>query len=84
MLSGTGPLEFEQEKAEKAKVNPQDMFRTEEYSEWDEEGIPTKDAQGEEVTKSKRKTLKKAGDKQKKLYDSHLARGSGGSGGSGA
>ncbi|RXW23372.1 hypothetical protein EST38_g2505 [Candolleomyces aberdarensis] len=70
-------LRLEKEKAEKAKVNPQDLFRTEEYSEWDEDGIPTKDAQGEEVTKSKRKTLKKAWDKQKKLYDSQLASGSG-------
>jgi cysteinyl-tRNA synthetase len=70
-------LRLEQEKAAKAKVNPQDMFRTDEYSEWDEDGIPTKDAQGEEVTKSKRKTLKKAWDKQKRLYDAQVATGSG-------
>ena len=70
-------LRVEKDKAEKAKVNPQDMFRTEEYSEWDGDGIPTKDAQGEEVTKSKRKTLKKAWDKQKRLYDAQVAAGSG-------
>ncbi|TFK25515.1 cysteinyl-tRNA synthetase [Coprinopsis marcescibilis] len=64
---------LEKEKAEKAKLRPQDMFRTEEYSEWDEDGVPTKDSHGEEVTKSKKKTLKKAWDKQKKLYDSSLA-----------
>jgi cysteinyl-tRNA synthetase len=65
---------LEKEKAEKAKVRPQDMFRTEEYSEWDEDGIPIKDAQGEEVTKSKKKTLKKAWDKQQKLYESQLGK----------
>ncbi|KAH6914174.1 cysteinyl-tRNA synthetase [Coprinopsis sp. MPI-PUGE-AT-0042] len=65
---------LEREKAEKAKVRPQDMFRTEEYSEWDEDGLPTKDAQGEEVTKSKKKTLKKAWDKQQKLYESQIGK----------
>jgi len=65
---------LEKEKEAKARLPPQEMFRTDEYSEWDEEGIPTKDAQGEEVTKSKRKTLKKAWDKQKKLYESFIAK----------
>jgi cysteinyl-tRNA synthetase len=68
-------LRLEQEKVEKAKVNPKDMFRTEEYAQWDDDGIPTVDAQGEEVTKSKRKTLKKAWDKQKKLYDAYTTKG---------
>jgi cysteinyl-tRNA synthetase len=68
-------LRSEQEKAEKAKVNPVNMFKTEEYTQWDDDGIPTVDAQGEEVTKSKRKTLKKAWDKQKKLYDAYIAKG---------
>lgn len=67
-------IRLEQEKAEKARVRPQDMFKTAEYSQWDEDGIPTVDAQGEEVTKSKKKTLKKAWDKQKKLYDAQAAR----------
>ena len=41
---------------EKAKLSPVDMFRTatEEYSAWDEQGISTKDAQGEEIAKGKR------------------------------
>lgn len=68
-------LRQEQEKAEKAKVNPKDLFKTDEYSQWDEDGLPTVDAQGEEVTKSKRKTLKKVWDKQKKLYDAYIAKG---------
>jgi len=35
------------------------MFKTPEYSEWDADGLPTKDAQGAEVAKSKRKQLAK-------------------------
>ncbi|KAF5325652.1 hypothetical protein D9611_000121 [Ephemerocybe angulata] len=66
---------LEKEKAEKARVKPEDMFKTDEYSQWDEDGLPTVDAQGEEVTKSKRKTLKKAWDRQKKLYDAQLKAG---------
>jgi len=55
--------------AEKAKVDPKQMFRTEEYSEWDEDGVPTKEKGGEEVTKTKRKKLGKEWDKQKKLHE---------------
>ncbi|KAJ2796112.1 cysteinyl-tRNA synthetase, partial [Coemansia helicoidea] len=48
---------------EKAKVPPQDMFRTPEmrelYSAWDESGIPTKDAAGEDLSKSRAKKLAK-------------------------
>jgi cysteinyl-tRNA synthetase len=57
--------------AEQAKVNPRDMFRTEEYSAWDEEGLPTKDAKGEEVTKGKSKKLRKEWEKQKKLFEEY-------------
>ncbi|KAH8732110.1 tRNA synthetases class I (C) catalytic domain-containing protein [Phaeosphaeriaceae sp. PMI808] len=45
----------EAEKKEKlaaqAKVDPRDMFRTEEWGEWDSDGVPVKDAKGEEVGK---------------------------------
>jgi cysteinyl-tRNA synthetase len=56
---------------EKAKLSPVDMFRTatEEYSAWDEQGIPTKDAQGEEIAKSKRKKLVKEWQRQQKLHE---------------
>jgi cysteinyl-tRNA synthetase len=54
--------------AEKAKISPEQMFRTEEYSEFDEQGLPTKEKGGEEVTKSKRKKLLKEWEKQKKVY----------------
>ncbi|KAJ6591709.1 cysteinyl-tRNA synthetase [Mycena vulgaris] len=61
----------ERQKREQASVDPKDMFRTEEYSEWDNEGIPTKDAGGVDVAKSKKKTLKKDWDKQKRLHDTY-------------
>jgi cysteinyl-tRNA synthetase len=61
--------------AEQAKINPKDMFRTDEYSAWDEEGLPTKDAKGEEVTKGKGKKLKKEWEKQKKLFEEYAKSG---------
>jgi cysteinyl-tRNA synthetase len=68
-------LEEEQKKKEEAaKVDPKTMFRTNEWSEWDEDGIPTKDAKGEEVTKSRTKALKKIWDRQKKAYDAWLSK----------
>jgi cysteinyl-tRNA synthetase len=57
--------------AEQAKISPKDMFRTEEYSAWDDEGLPTKDAKGEEVTKGKSKKLKKEWEKQKRLFEEY-------------
>ncbi|KAI5804596.1 tRNA synthetases class I (C) catalytic domain-containing protein [Geopyxis carbonaria] len=61
--------EDEARKREAAKVDPRQMFRTEEWGEWDDEGVPTRDAKGEEVTKSKRKTLVKAWERQRKLFE---------------
>jgi cysteinyl-tRNA synthetase len=57
--------------AEQAKIDPKDMFKTDEYSAWDADGMPTKDAKGEEVTKGKSKKLRKEWEKQKKLYEEH-------------
>jgi cysteinyl-tRNA synthetase len=54
---------------ERARVNPKDMFRTEAYSEWDENGLPTRGGDGEELTNSRRKTLRKAWERQRRLYD---------------
>ncbi|KAH8664226.1 tRNA synthetase class I catalytic domain-containing protein [Xylariales sp. PMI_506] len=60
------------EKWEKAKVKPEDMFKSgeaaEKYSEWDVEGLPTKLKDGSEVPKSQLKKLKKDWDRQKKAY----------------
>ncbi|KAI0471767.1 tRNA synthetases class I (C) catalytic domain-containing protein [Xylariaceae sp. FL0804] len=59
----------EQEKWEKAKMAPEEMFKTDErYSEWDGEGMPTKLKDGAEVPKSQLKKLKKDWDRQKKAH----------------
>ncbi|KAI5291632.1 hypothetical protein KEM54_002562 [Ascosphaera aggregata] len=60
-------------KAEKGKLSHLEMFKTKEYSAWDAEGLPTKDAEGNELTKSKAKKLKKDWDRQKKLHEAWLA-----------
>lgn len=65
--------------AEKAKLSPEQMFRIEEYSEWDDQGLPTKEKSGEEITKSKRKKLIKEWDRQKKMHDEWLKTGGGSS-----
>jgi cysteinyl-tRNA synthetase len=58
--------------AEQAKINPKDMFKTDEYSAWDEEGLPMKDKDGADVAKGRVKKLRKEWEKQKKLYEEHL------------
>ncbi|KAJ1919820.1 cysteinyl-tRNA synthetase [Mycoemilia scoparia] len=64
------------EKLEKGKVSPQEMFRTEdrrsEFSEWDENGFPTKDKDGNELTKNKKKNLEKELKKQQVLHEEYL------------
>ena len=52
----------------RASVDPKEMFKNEQYSEWDEQGIPTRDAKGEELTKSAKKKLAKLHEKQQKIY----------------
>ncbi|KAI1138694.1 tRNA synthetases class I (C) catalytic domain-containing protein [Hypoxylon sp. FL0543] len=65
----------EQEKWEKAKVAPQDMYKGDErYSEWDAEGIPTKMKDGSEVPKSQLKKLKKDWERQKKAHSEYQAK----------
>ena len=63
----------EKEKTERGKLSPQEMFKTDEYSAWDEDGVPTKDRDGEEITKSRGKKLRKDWDRQKKFHESWLA-----------
>ncbi|PGH09417.1 cysteine-tRNA ligase [Polytolypa hystricis UAMH7299] len=60
------------EKAEKGKISNLDMFRTNEFSAWDEDGLPTKDAAGQEITKSRSKKLKKDWERQKKAHEAWL------------
>lgn len=55
-------------------VDPKVMFKMGEemlskYSAWDEEGLPTHDKEGVELTKSAIKKLKKDWLKQKKTFD---------------
>jgi cysteinyl-tRNA synthetase len=57
---------------EKAEVSHFDLFRTPEFSEWDDQGIPTKDQEGKEVTKSQRKKLVKEWERQKKRHEEWL------------
>jgi hypothetical protein len=53
-------------------VAPEQMFRNqpELYSEFDAEGIPIKDSEGKEISKSMQKKLKKEWEKQKRLFES--------------
>ncbi|BGP41854.1 cysteinyl-tRNA synthetase [Rhodotorula kratochvilovae] len=65
------------ERLEKGRVDPREMFRAgaaagAEWSEWDAEGLPVKDREGNEVPKSRGKKLKKEWDAQKKLHDEFL------------
>lgn len=63
---------------EKAKVPHTELFKTGEFqgefSAWDENGFPTKDAQGEDVTKSRLKKLQKQWGAQKKLHEEWVQR----------
>lgn len=63
----------DREKLEKGKQSHLDMFRTSEFSAWDAEGLPTKDAEGKDVAKSRSKKLKKDYERQKKLHEAWLA-----------
>ncbi|KAG0172106.1 hypothetical protein DFQ30_011154 [Apophysomyces sp. BC1015] len=61
------------EKLEKGKVAPQQMFKSsDEFSQFDENGMPTHSKDGEELTKSRRKKLQKEWDTQKKLHEEYL------------
>lgn len=58
-----------QAKADKGQVSHLEMFRTDEYSEWDQDGIPVKDKEGNELAKSRGKKLRKEWERQKKLHE---------------
>jgi len=58
--------------AEKAKTSHKDMFKTAEYSVWNEDGLPTKDAEGNDVPKSRLKKLAKEWGIQKKMHEEYL------------
>lgn len=61
-------------KLEKSKIAPVEMFRPPHvaeglYTAWDDNGLPTKDDKGEEISKGKNKKLKKEWDAQVKAHD---------------
>lgn len=59
------------EKEARKNVPPEEMFRsqTDLYSAFDDSGVPTADKNGEPLSKSAVKKLKKEWDKQKKLFE---------------
>lgn len=57
------------EKAEKGRVSHLLMFRTGEWSAWDEEGVPTRDREGAEVGRSREKKLRKEWAAQKRAHE---------------
>lgn len=63
----------EAERLEKGRQSHVEMFRTSEFSDWDADGIPLKNADGSEINKSKSKTLRKTWERQKKLHEAYLA-----------
>lgn len=66
----------DQEAREKAKMPPEEMFKTDErYSAWDEQGLPSKMKDGSDVPKSQQKQNKKNWDRQKKAHDDLKAKG---------
>jgi cysteinyl-tRNA synthetase len=64
----------QEEKDKKDSVDPATMFKTEEYEEWDAEGLPTKLKGGEELPKSRAKKVEKLFKAQKKAYEGWLKR----------
>ncbi|QRD85287.1 Cysteinyl-tRNA synthetase [Aspergillus flavus] len=61
------------ERLEKGRLSHLDMFRTSEFSAWDEDGMPTKDAVGEPINKSRSKKLRKGWERQKKAHEAWVA-----------
>lgn len=63
------------EKAAKMKIPPQELFKamTDKYSAFDENGLPTKDQEGKELSKGAAKKVKKEWDTQKNNYEKYLA-----------
>merc|ERR1740138_1723849 len=62
--------------AEKASISPEELFKSGAnsslYAEFDDNGVPTKLAGGEELSAKKRKDLQKELEKQKKEYEKFM------------
>ncbi|AAS54011.2 AFR640Wp [Eremothecium gossypii ATCC 10895] len=64
----------EEERRARARVPPTEMFRgNSAYSAFDADGVPTADAEGEPLSKSMCKKLRKQWEQQKKAYDAWVA-----------
>lgn len=62
----------EAEKRAKASIKPEQMFLgNPSYSQWDERGIPTHDAAGQELSKNARKKVVKEYEQQAELYQKY-------------
>nr|XP_054517877.1 cysteine--tRNA ligase, cytoplasmic isoform X11 [Pan troglodytes] len=61
-------------KLAKMKIPPSEMFlsETDKYSKFDENGLPTHDMEGKELSKGQAKKLKKLFEAQEKLYKEYL------------
>jgi cysteinyl-tRNA synthetase len=66
--------EKELEKVKTSMVKPEDLFRTDEFKEWDESGVPVILANGEPVSKGQMKKSTKAVEKQAKAYQDLMAK----------
>ncbi|XP_072826630.1 cysteine--tRNA ligase, cytoplasmic isoform X3 [Vicugna pacos] len=66
--------EQEAAKLAKMKISPSEMFlsETDKYSQFDENGLPTHDAEGKELSKGQAKKLKKLFEVQEKLHKEYL------------
>lgn len=56
------------------KIPPWELFKkeTDKYSQFDDKGIPTHDAEGKEISKGQIKKLTKLYEKQEKSYNKHM------------
>ncbi|XP_077309628.1 cysteine--tRNA ligase, cytoplasmic isoform X2 [Lithobates pipiens] len=66
--------EQEAAKLSKMKICPSEMFKaeTDKYSKFDENGFPTHDTEGKELSKGQAKKLRKLYETQEKLYKEYL------------
>uniref|UniRef100_A0A452TLP3 Cysteine--tRNA ligase, cytoplasmic n=1 Tax=Ursus maritimus TaxID=29073 RepID=A0A452TLP3_URSMA len=65
---------FQAAKLAKMKIPPSEMFLSEsdKYSKFDENGLPTHDTEGKELSKGRAKKLRKLFEAQEKLYKEYL------------
>lgn len=61
--------------AAQAKIPPGELFKTAEWSAWDDEGLPVRDAEGKELSKGASKKVKKEWEKQRKLFEEYAKSG---------